>query len=182
MTSLTSLVGGSGGGAMGAMGKKKKKKQMMPGAGLKKRQKQQSLFTHQKFNCSGKVTEWIFAAEWGGDEMKYPELQIWRPESPGSTVYNKIHSTTVTALSNSINFIYTHILNEPINVVSGDILGVYQPEGRKSKLALYFYETDDLAYQYYYKDKIDQSIDQLDVSNAKDDKTEIPLVTAVIGK
>ncbi len=170
-------------GAGGAMGKMKKK-MMMPFDGFPKRKKQQSLFTYQMFNCTGKVTQWIFAAAWknGGDKTQYPELQIWRPQSPGSTIYNKISSTRVTALSDTTNSIYTHDLSVPLDVINGDILGAYQPDDRKSRLVLYFQGTsnDDID-SCYYKDKIDESMSQFDVTNAKS-RMERPLITAIIGK
>lgn len=163
------------------MGGKKKKKDEIAGLQTAK-DKQQSLFVHQRFNCSGQLTSWIFAAEWddGDRRTQFPELQIWRRESTGSSTYTKVSGTTAAVTSQRLSFVYTYSLDNPLTVSAGDVLCVYQPERGKSKLQLYFYESEEPVNEYFYEDKIKQSIESIDIDDAKS-KRQLPLVTAVIG-
>ena len=181
MTMVFSSVTGQGGeeGAMGAMKKKKKE-----APGVKEREKQQSLFVNQKFNCTGTLTQWIFAAKWENNDNRdrYPQLEVWRAQGAGSSIYNRIHSTTVSASSQSNNRIYFLTLENPLAVMSGDVLSVYQPEKKKSKMVVYFYEKDLESAQYYYKDKLRESLSQIDTDDEDiKSRREFPLVSAVIG-
>ncbi len=165
------------------MGGTKKKEE---GNGLRLREKQQSLFVHQEFNCSGKLTGWKFAAKWENDDKsQFPELQVWRLVDGSTTSYSKVLSVTATTIARSINSVYTYDLGDSaFDIHRGDVLGVFQPEKRKSRLIVYLQESEEDIYSYYYKDKTKVSLAQMDINGGgiKSNRNEKPFVTAVIGE
>lgn len=166
-------------GVSGAKGKKKKKKEMN---NLKETDKQQSLLVNQKINCTGQLTKWIFAAKWQNNKRDLPELQVWRLASGAdSTTYNKIHSTTVNVNSENTEKIYEFTLPTPIDVIAGDVLSVFQPKKKDSKLIVYFHEGGETDKYTYYLEKTDNSIGTVDIQNTKDEVAK-PLVTAIISQ
>ena len=164
-------------------GKKKKEEDNDPR--LREREKQQSLFAHQEFNCSGKLTGWKFAAKWEKDNnAQLPELQVWRPVDDSTTLYNKVLSVTVNTIARSINSVYTYDLSDsPFDIHRGDVLGVFQPEKKKSKIIVYLQDSEEDIHSYYYKDKTKVSLSQMDINgDGIKNRNEKPLVTAIIGE
>lgn len=149
--------------------------------GLKETNKQQSLFIHQMFNCTGQLTRWIFAAKWQNNKRSLPELQIWRAVNVGSTVYKKINSTQVNMHSKNNQQIYDFTLPTPIDVMAGDVLSVYQPSKKDSKLVVYFHEGGEEDKYTYYHEKADSSMNSMDTST-HDTRVAKPLVTALISQ
>ena len=175
---LVTLVTGNL-GPSGAM-KKKKKKNETP-EGMVTFDRQQSLFVYNWFNCTGNLTRLTFGAHWNGLKTLYPEFQLWRASTSNSYIYNKVATYTPdTITGSSANKMYTVDLNPPLEVLSGDTLGIYQPEKPKSTLVLYLYEhTQD--YHYYFKDRMNEAMSSIDTTELKM-KQQYPMVTAVIGK
>lgn len=106
---------------------------------IKRRERQQRIIPDVKFTCSGTLQGWMFVAEnKEGDE--YPELQIWRPMNAQSTRYTKIHGTSEAPVSTQHSNVYQHS-GISVHFREGDVLGVFQPEGRRSRYSLSYQES-----------------------------------------
>ena len=92
----------------------------------------QQLTPDMNFTCDGVITKWVVAARWKGDDYLNPELQIWRKVR--NTSYQKIHGTILRAGTRSGNGIYEFDNFPSIPFLAGDILGVFQPQYRLSRL------------------------------------------------
>ncbi len=150
------------------------------------RKEQQRIIPDITFTCSGTVTEWIVAAEWkgGGMDVNFPEMQVWRETATGSGVYTKIHETTMSFSEENTAGIYQYTIT-PIDVQSGDVLGMFEPD--KSRLELYY--TDTYGPVNYYtstgKDVIVPPDGNFDINaGGMTVKTQydLPLLTVTIGK
>ena len=60
------------------------------------------------FTCSGSIIKWTVAADWngGGMNVNFPQLEIWRIQSAGSNVYDRVRSTGTTATAENGSQIY----------------------------------------------------------------------------
>ena len=85
------------------------------------------------FTCSGRITSIRARLRFYRDRNIYPFLQVWRPASVGSTVYNKIGEVQlqsddiVTGSGTYLTASITLIGNNTIEVQSGDVVGYYHP-------------------------------------------------------
>ena len=67
------------------------------------------------------------------DDVNYPIIQVWRPVSIGSTIYNKTGEVQLTSsdrvTGNDNNRLVTITLtgNNAIEVQPGDVVGYYHP-------------------------------------------------------
>ena len=174
---LVSLISGGSTGNQGAVGQKKHKKNL-PIPNMTTRDHQQSLFHLLWFNCTGNITQWTFGAKWNGPKPQYPELQIWRNYV---TYYSKVASSLLQITTEQANSVYTYNVIPPLQVRYGDVLGLHQPDHKKSTLEVYLY--DDDGYDYYYDDK---ALNPMSVFNIHGPgiklRRDYPMVTAVIGK
>ena len=100
----------------------------------------ESLFPAITFNCTGKITKWIFAANWEGSNQMHTELNIWR--RIGSNTYRKVGGTTVRVGGHNITEVYEYTVNPPLAFQEGDILGYFQPVRYISQLDLYLEESE----------------------------------------
>ena len=98
------------------------------------------------FTCDGMITKWIVGGHWSNGGDLYPELQVWR--NIGNDVYQKINGTFINITTESSNRIYEFDNFSPIPFLAGDILGVFIPRNRDSKLRLRA-EADDGPINYY---------------------------------
>lgn len=114
---------------------------------------QQVLFPDLSFNCSGLLTEWIFAASYRGGPSRnaLPELHVWRRSSVNSEVYGLVHSTTAEfdTESHTMYTLYNDSLLVPLPIEAGDILGIYQPSERKSRLSIVYSRSGARTRNYY---------------------------------
>ncbi len=146
------------------------------------RKEQQRIIPDITFTCSGTVSEWIVAAQWKGGpmEVNFPEMQVWRETANGSGVYTKIHGATMSFSEESTTGIYQYTIT-PIDVQSGDVLGMFEPD--KSKLELYY--TDTYGPVNYYmstgKDVIVPPDGNFDIGGMET-QYDLPLLTVTIGK
>ena len=107
----------------------------------------QSVSPEIKFTCDGSITKWIVGAFWNNDisHTHYPDLQVWRKVSDSnseSEEYYKVGNTTITVTSESnYSHVYEYIVDPPLPVEAGDVLGIFQAELSDSQLSLY-YESD----------------------------------------
>ena len=98
---------------------------------------QQLIIPNMTFTRSGSVVRWTFVARYNASATQYPELQVWRENTTGT--YVKVGSTgnmepNQTAYLN----VYEYVLDCPLQVLAGDVLGIYQPSNRNSRLQLSF--------------------------------------------
>ena len=104
------------------------------------------------FTCNGSITMWIVGARWNndvGNQIEYPNLQIWRRRSQENTLYDRIRETNLNdATGENRNQLYIFSLNPPLEFQTGDILGLYQPREHRSRLIAYL-DTSSGPSNYY---------------------------------
>ena len=141
----------------------------------------QGIFPEVGFTCSGRVTTWVFGAEWEGNTESFTELQIWRPVGEDG-VYTKVGSTTIMTSENRTK-LYHYPLSSPLAFQAGDVLGYYQPPSDRSQLRL-IYEADErgefqLGYYYYNQPS---SPSQLDIRKGIFYRTYQYFINVITGK
>lgn len=105
-----------------------------------RREKQQILFPDITFTCSGTVHGWVIVMEDRGRDRKrnmYPEVQLWRKQGEQSS-YTKVHGYSGLPLSTTNANVYRYSVW--FGFQAGDVLGVHQPDGKKSRYNLLFQE------------------------------------------
>ena len=98
---------------------------------------QQLIIPNMTFTSNGSVVRWTFAAQYRASATQYSELQVWRESTTGT--YVKVGSTgnmepNQTAYLN----VYEYVLDPPLQVLAGDVLGIYQPSSGNSRVHLLF--------------------------------------------
>ena len=90
------------------------------------------------FTCNGVITKWIVGGGWKNDSslIPGPELQLWRKTV--NNTYIKINGTFVTSSVYSNSRIYNDSSFLPIPFQAGDILGIFLPRSRSTRLRLRF--------------------------------------------
>ena len=97
----------------------------------------QLIIPNMTFTRSGSVVRWTFAAQYTSSATQYPELQVWRENTTGT--YVKVGSTdNMEPIQTAYLNVYEYILDPPLQVLPGDLLGIYQPSSRNSRLHLLF--------------------------------------------
>ena len=89
----------------------------------------QWVFPSMVFNCTGNVTRWIFRAQNTGlDTEMFPQISTWRdiPSTPLPTDFQRI-SVSGSAELTGDGPVYEYVLQEPVSVQEGDILGIGLP-------------------------------------------------------
>ena len=136
------------------------------------------------FTCDGRITS-ISARVWFEEEnSKYPFFQVWRPESVGSTVYNKIDEIQLQledqlyVIDHNVR-LATIILtdNNTVEFQSGDIVGYYHPFNARFRVIT---ERTN-GYRVYEFTGIHESVD---LNNTFDNDNYFlqPLIQFTIGK
>ena len=167
--------GGGGGGAVGQMKKKKPNHMITKG-------RQQLLFQYSWFNCSGSITQWIFSAKYNGRNKQFhPEIQVWRPSVSSSGSFWKVSGTTIQVTGEETSRIYTYNLATPLSVSTGDRLGFYQPDKKKSSIEIYIFDNVPDDYVYYAVEGVNDPLDHITISDARE-KQGVPVISAVIGE
>ena len=90
------------------------------------------------------MVRWTFAARYRASATQYPELQVWRENTAGT--YVRVASTgnmepTQTAYLN----VYEYVLDSPLQVLAGDVLGIYQTSSTISRVQLLFLSDSNLV-------------------------------------
>ena len=102
-----------------------------------KRYHRQLIIPNMTFTSSGSVVSWTFAAQYNASATQYPELQVWRETTTGR--YMKVGSTgDVEPIQTAYLNVYEYVLNPPLQVMGGDVLGIYQPAFRNNRVKLLF--------------------------------------------
>ena len=98
---------------------------------------QQTIIPDMIFTSSGSILSWTFAAQYDASATQYPELQVWRENTTGT--YMKVGSTVnMEPIQTAYLNVYEYILDPPLQVLAGDVLGIHQPSSRDSRVHLLF--------------------------------------------
>ena len=97
---------------------------------------QQSVIPDINFTTSGAVMRLTFAAQYRASATQYPELQVWR-NMTGTFV--KVGNTSNTEpIQTAYLNVYEYVLDPPLPVLAGDVLGIYQLPEDESRVHLTF--------------------------------------------
>ena len=101
------------------------------------------------FTRNGSVVRWTFVARYRASATQYPELQVWRENTTGR--YVKVGSTgNMEPAQTAYLNVYEYVLDPPLQVLAGDVLGIYQPSSNSSRIHLSF--LSDLNFVNWYTD------------------------------
>ena len=143
---------------------------------------EQVIYPGTSFTESGQLLRWIVGGTYKTtSEDFYPELQLWRPT--GTSTYQKLNGTTIAPLAKIRSGIYQFPLVQPFPFQPGDVLGLFQPPERSSKL-LVDHDGGVHANNAYLRLNSDQRVPfhtSVDIS-AWETGTALALVFVVIGK
>ena len=93
----------------------------------------QWIFPSMVFNCTGNITRWIFRAEeTRNNNERVPRMSTWRsnPFTVPTTDFNRISQSGSAEELTGNGPVYEYVLQEPVAVQEGDILGFdLSPEG-----------------------------------------------------
>ena len=132
---------------------------------------QQLIIPNTTFTSSGSVVRWTFAARYRASATQYPELQVWRENTTGR--YVKVGSTdNMEPIQTAYLNVYEYVLDPPLQVLAGDVLGIYQPSSANSRLHLLFLENS--SYVNWYTD-VSEPLDSFTVTDSQ--RNFLPLVT-----
>ena len=97
----------------------------------------QLIIPNTTFTQNGSVVRWTFAAQYNASATQYPELQVWRETTTGR--YMKVGSTLIMEAIQTVYLnVYEYVLDPPLQVLAGDVLGIYQPSSTNSHVHLLF--------------------------------------------
>ena len=103
-------------------------------------QNRQSIIPRLNFTCNGTITNITARLRYGGGRDNYPFIQVWRPASVGSTIYNKIGEVQLQSddqVTGSGDYRTANIIltgNNTIEVQSGDVVGYYHPPDARHRV------------------------------------------------
>ena len=92
------------------------------------------------FTCNGRITSIRARVRINRGESDYPFLQVWRPSSTDSTVYNKTGKVQLQSddqMTDSGSFQIANIIltgNNTIEFQSGDVVGYYHPPDSRYRM------------------------------------------------
>ena len=99
------------------------------------------------FTSSGSVARWTFAARYRPSGTQYPELQVWRENTTGT--YVKVGNTSnMEPYQTSYLNVYEYVLDPPLHVLAGDVLGIYLPSSTNSRLYLSYMSDSSYVNQH----------------------------------
>ena len=139
-------------------------------SGITIRDRRQQISPEMNFTCNGTITKWIIGASFFDvNRHLYPELQVWR--NIGKDTYVKISGTYIflpfADLSDRMYYEYSGFT--PIEVQTGDILGVFTPDDYYSRIFLLSEGGSNRPAQYYhyFSDSTlsSSNIDVIDIEN-----------------
>ena len=131
----------------------------------------QLIIPNMTFTRSGSVVRWTFAAQYSASATQYPELQVWRENTTGT--YVKVGSTgNMEPIQTAYLNVYEYVLDPPIQVLAGDVLGIYQPSSRNGRVHLLF--LSDSSHVNWYTE-VSRPQDSFMVAGSKESSV-LPLV------
>ena len=108
---------------------------------------QQLIIPNTTFTRNGSVVRWTFAAQYRASATQYPELQVWRENTTGTYVKVGNTSNVEPAQTAYLNG-FEYVLDPPLQVLAGDVLGIYQPSSADSRLHLLFLQNSSYVNWY----------------------------------
>ena len=129
------------------------------------------------FTCSGSINKWTVAAEWdgGGNNINFPQLEIWRTQSAGSNVYNRVGFTLAEETIRNDNQTYEFVLSTPLQFEPGDILGIFNPQ--RPRLGIYYVETIGPPNYHTTGEGTSPSTASFNISGNTRSQNDLPLIT-----
>ena len=132
---------------------------------------QQLIIPGMTFTSSGSVVRWTFAAQYSASATQYPELQVWRENITGT--YVRVGSTVnMDPIQTAYLNVYEYVLDPPLQVLAGDVLGIYQPSSRNGRVHLLF--LSDSSHVNWYTE-VSRPQDSFMVAGSKESSV-LPLV------
>ena len=132
------------------------------------------------FTCNGRITSITARVRLVNRRSVYPHFQVWRAESVGSTIYNKIGEVQLQSddqVTGSGNFQTANIIligNNTIEVQSGDVVGYYHPPDIR-------YHVRTIRTDGYILYQFDGSSESVDLNGGRSRNERQPLIQFTIG-
>ena len=147
------------------------------GGKLEPRERQQRIIPMINFTCSGSINKWTVAAEWngGGNHVNFPQLEIWRIQSAGSNVYDRVGSTRPGGAVENDSEIYEFVPSPPLQFEPGDILGIFNP--RRPRLGVYYVDTIGPPNYHTTGEETSPSTASFTITGDTDSQNDMPLIT-----
>ena len=134
----------------------------------------QLIIPNMTFTSSGSVVRWTFAAQYNASATQYPELQVWRENTAGT--YVKVGSTVnMEPIQTAYLNVYEYVLDPPLQVLTGDVLGIHQPSSRNCRVQLLFFSDSNLVSWYT---EVSRPQDSFVVTGSQTNNV-LPLVTVL---
>ena len=132
---------------------------------------QQTIIPDINFTTSGAVVRLTFAAQYRASATQYPEVQVWR-NMTGTFVKVGNISNTEPIQAAYLN-VYEYVLDPPLPVLAGDVLGIYQPPEAVSRVHLTFVRATGPV--NWYRDSATGPLDTF-VIGTESQRNMLPLV------
>ena len=125
------------------------------------------MFPDWSFTCNGIITSLLLGADIPRRDKSYPEIQIWR--NTGGNKYTRQGSQEIRLARGdfSPDGVLQYNLTTPISFQSGDVLGVYQPEGRSVRLYYFINASAPISYSERYNPTSPISLSSLSSINGQ---------------
>jgi len=128
------------------------------------------------FNCSGRVTSIAASMTFENVSGDLPIIQIWRPLSLNSTVYNRIGQVQVTNITRvATNHYFTSFSSSELEFQFGDVLGYYQSFNSRHLI----WNIWEIGHMSYFTNT---STTTIDVSILRKQNQQRPLIEIEFGK
>jgi len=142
----------------------------------------QVIVPNASISCTGRITGIAVSMGFSGSfSDEFPTIQIWRPSSPGSTVYSNIAQVQLSsgiAVGHPVYFLSNMSTNFPMDFQSGDVVGYYQP--LPARQLVWNNETSGYTSYSYNTNSPATIINISDVDNVENDRQ--PLIELQYGK
>ena len=136
------------------------------------------------FSCDGAINKWIVRAQWNNRGTAFPDLQLWRSSS-GNGVYTKVGNTTLSVTSQNSSSVYELAVKPSLPFQRGDVLGIFQPNGRLSRLRIHYQTENGTPQNFVFRPPVASSVTEPPLESfttTSSTQTALPLVTVEICK
>ena len=147
----------------------------------------QVIVPNYNFSCNGRITGYLISLEPASSSGDYPIVQVWRPNSIGSTVYTRV-DTECALTASDINRMTSggddyYLGNVSCNGSNriefqlGDVIGYYHSSGVRYRL----WNIGTSGYTSYSRDE-NSPPDTFNTNNVDGTETHQPLIEVLYGK
>ena len=152
---------------------------------LRVRDRAQRVIPSMNFSCDGAINKWIVRARWNSGGTGFPDLQLWR-NSSGNGVYTKVGNSTLFADAENLSSLYELEVQPSLPFQRGDILGIFQPSGPRSRLRINYINGSGNPLNFVFRPSHSVTEPPLEsfatTSSGLERQTVLPLVTVEICK